>query len=153
VAVLVGVTGTAHAHLNPSTTLVAVRANTGITVGVNTWTVLSGCSSAKLQITAYVRSGRVTSSGIHVNNIDITYSGTRGGIWGRIQLWPGNGGSSIEIPTWGSIPTPSYTRTVQVNRWIPYGPNPIHLTHDIQAGNPDGCGGQYTAIWRFRPLV
>src|SRR3990170_2477719 len=97
-AVLGGTTGVAHAYLNPSDRIVAIRANTGITVGFNLWTIQEGCSSDKFEVSAYVRSGRVTSSGVHINNIDITYYSTRGGTWGRVQMWPTNGDPSIEIP-------------------------------------------------------
>jgi hypothetical protein len=144
----------ASAYLNPqNTSPTMVRANTGITIGYNSWTVLSGCQNKKLEVKTYLRSGRVDRTGVYVKNIDITYYGTRGGIWGRVQLHPGNGSAAIQVATWGSIPVPQYTHTVTVNRWVPAGSSPIHLSHDIQIGNPDGCGGQAVAVFHFKPYA
>jgi len=144
----------ASAHLNPqNTSPTMVRANIGITIGYNTWTVLSGCQNKKLEVKTYLRSGRVDRTGVYVKNIDITYYGTRGGAWGRVQLHPGNGSPAIEVSTWGTIPPRQYTHTVTVERWVPAGSSPIHLTHDVRPANPDACGGQGVAVFHFRPYV
>lgn len=154
VIALLALSTPASAHLNPqNTSPTLVRPNIGITIGYNTWTVLSGCQNKKLEVKTYLRSGRVDRTGVYVKNIDITYYGTRGGTWGRVQFHPGNGGAAIQVSTWGNIPTHTYTHTVQVERWVPAGSSPIHLSHDVKAANPDACGGQGVAVFHFRPYA